>query len=120
MNKTSSEISDKFKPDETGLAIAKSYGLDVDNEIACFIEYWRWSGVKKKDWNVAFRRWSRHRGTICRPIILLNPSELVNIDEEIRRLKVKIKIAVSGLKYCIKSEDLSHAEEVLSILNDMS
>ena len=56
----SSVLPDNFEPNETGKALALELGVNVANELAGFADHHMANGSTFKDWQAAFRTWTRN------------------------------------------------------------
>lgn len=59
-SRPASQISNSFAPDDTGLSLAASLGVSVQEELPRFIDHHRAKGSLMKDWQAAWRTWTRN------------------------------------------------------------
>ena len=59
-------LPDDFTPDETGLALAATKGVNVDDELAAFTDHHSANGSTFIDWQAAFRTWTRNAAKFAR------------------------------------------------------
>lgn len=77
-------IPDDFKPNDTGLALAESLGVDVELELGHFRDHHAAKGSVMKDWQAAWRTWARNSRKFAKsppPIKPVSQSEAIPLRE---------------------------------------